>query len=237
MKRKSPALSVVLILVVSLIALGQTTDQINVHPDPVPVFPGNYKVMIENDRVRVMDFKLRKGDSEEFHAHPAHVLYVLRGFKIMFKFPDGRTAIRETKAGDVLFSEAVTHSPTNIGDTDAHGLLIELKSGGKTAQNMDAESLVTAVTFINGLAGKGDELRNELLKTTDPTRSEAGNLRYDLYQSTTEANKFMRIEIWKSPEDLELHKQTPWLRESFETRKRQGWSTQITTWKRVRDWK
>jgi quinol monooxygenase YgiN/quercetin dioxygenase-like cupin family protein len=236
MKTKLSALSFILIVIVAIAALGQKTDQLKVHPDPVPVYPNNYKVMIENDRVRVMDFKLRKGDAEEFHSHPAHVLYVLEGFKVMFKFPDGRTAIRETKKGDVLFSEAVTHSPTNIGDTDAHGILIELKSGGKAAQNMDAEDLLTAVTFINGLAGKEDELKNELLKTTAPTRGEAGNLRYDLYQSTVEPNKFMRYEIWRSPLDLELHKQTPWLRESFETRKRQGWTTNITTWKRVRDW-
>lgn len=234
MKAKLSALA--LIIVVALTALGQKSDQPKVHPDPVPVYPNNYKVMIENDRVRVMDFKLRKGDSEEFHMHPAHVLYVLTGFKIMFKFPDGRTAIRETKAGDVLFSEAVTHSPTNIGDTDAHGILIELKGGGKSEPNMDAEDLLTAVTFINGLAGKEDELKNELLKTTVPTRGEPGNLRYDLYQSTKDPSKFMRYEIWRSADALELHKQTPWLRESFETRKRQGWSTEITTWRRVRDW-
>jgi quinol monooxygenase YgiN len=183
-----------------------------------------------------MDFKLRKGDTEEFHMHPAHVLYVITGFKVMFRFPDGRTAVRETKAGDVLFSEAVTHSPINIGDTDAHGILIELKLGSGKSVNMDTEALLTAVTFISGIAGKEDELRNELLKTTVPTRGEAGNLRYDLYQSTTEPNKFLRYEIWSNPEALELHKQTPWLQESFETRKKQGWTTQITTWKRVRDW-
>ncbi len=234
---KNVLISIAILVSTSLYALGQNGTSNQPHPDPVTVFPDNYKVMIENDRVRVMDFKLRKGDTEAFHKHPAHVLYVLTGFKIMFRFPDGRTAVRETKAGDVLFSEAVTHSPLNIGETDAHGILIELKSDGKMARNMDAESLLTAVTFINGLVGNEDELKNELLKTTDPTRAEAGNLRYDLYQSTVEPNRFMRFEIWKSPEDLELHKQTPWLKESFETRKRQGWTTQITTWKRVRDWK
>lgn len=222
-------------IIIAIFAVAVFAQQATVIPDPAVVYKDNYKILVENDRVRVMDFKLRKGDTEEFHMHPAHVLYVITGFKVMFKFPDGRTAIRETKAGDVLFSEAVTHSPVNIGDTDAHGLLIELKGNGKSV-NMDAESLLTAVTFINGIAGKEDELKNELLKTTAPTRGETGNLRYDLYQSTTEPNKFMRYEIWTDATALELHKQTPWLRESFETRKRQGWTTQITTWKRVRDW-
>jgi beta-alanine degradation protein BauB len=85
--------------------------------DPVPVYPGNYKVLIENEQVRVLDFRLRKGDTEDFHSHPAHVLYVLEPFKIRFRFSDGRTGMRETRAGEVLFSEAVTHSPVNVGDT------------------------------------------------------------------------------------------------------------------------
>jgi len=113
MNRKTFGLSFVALLSLSLVALAQ---------DPAPIYPENYRVIVENDRVRVMDFKLRKGAKEDFHAHPAHVVYVLTGFKIMFKFPDGRSGVRETKTGDVLFSEAVTHASENIGDTDAHGL-------------------------------------------------------------------------------------------------------------------
>ncbi len=40
-----------------------------------------------------MDFRLRKGDTEDFHSHPAHVLYVLEPFRIRFSFPDGTTEI------------------------------------------------------------------------------------------------------------------------------------------------
>ncbi len=36
-----------LILLVSLIVLGQKSDQVKIHPDPVPVYPGNYKVEYE----------------------------------------------------------------------------------------------------------------------------------------------------------------------------------------------
>jgi hypothetical protein len=41
---------------------------------PVPLYPDNYKVLVENDRVRVLDFRLQKRDTEEMHSHPAHVL-------------------------------------------------------------------------------------------------------------------------------------------------------------------
>ncbi len=196
--------------------------------DPVPIYPANYTVMIENDRVRVMDFRLRKGDREDFHSHPAHVLYVLEPFTISFRFPDGRSGTREVKAGEVLYSDAVTHSPTNIGDTDAHGILIELKT-----PTASAEDLLTAVTFIQGRPGKGPEVKRELLSLSAPTRAEHGNHRYDLYQSVDRPDRFMRLEVWKDDAALERHKVTPHLKASFERRKNEGWETEITRWRRV----
>jgi quinol monooxygenase YgiN/quercetin dioxygenase-like cupin family protein len=204
--------------------------------DPLPLYPENYKVIVENDRVRVLDFMLRKGGTEKSHAHPAHVVYVVAPFKIRFTFPDGRTALREAKAGDVLFSEAVTHATENIGGTDAHGILVELKSSnGEQAvgKTMGADERLTAVTFIRGTAGKEDEIKRELLSLTAPTRAEPGSIQYDLYQSVNRANEFMRFEVWRNPEALELHKASPYLRASFDRRKDQGWMTEITLWKRV----
>lgn len=95
--------------------------------DPVPLYPENYKVLLENDRVRVLDFQLKKGAKENFHSHPAAVTYVLAPFKIRFTFPDGSTRIREAKAGDLFYRDALIHASENIGNTDAHGLLIENK--------------------------------------------------------------------------------------------------------------
>jgi quinol monooxygenase YgiN len=95
--------------------------------------------------------------------------------------------------------------------------------------------LLTAVTFIRGPEGSEQELLNELLSTTAPTRAEPGNLQYDLYESPTDPNYFMRFEVWRNPQALEEHKTTPYLKASFERRKNKGWMTQITTWKRVSD--
>jgi beta-alanine degradation protein BauB len=204
--------------------------QVPASEDPVPRYPGNYKVLVENDRVRVLDFRLRKGDTEEFHSHPAHVLYVLEPFTVRFKLPDGRIVIRQAKAGEVLFSEAVTHSPTNIGSTDAHGILVELKSPAAAEAMQQA---LTAVTLIRGKPGAEDEVKRELLSLTPPTRAEPGNLRYDLYQSVDQPGQFMRLEVWRNAEALELHKGTPYLRASFDRRKDQGWQTEITRWTRI----
>lgn len=201
--------------------------------DPVPLYPENYTVVLENERVRVLDFRLRKGAKEDFHAHPAAITYVLASFKIRFTFQDGTTRIREAKAGEIFYGDALTHASENIGDTDAHGLLIEMKSAAKS---MSSEAdLLTAITFIRGPEGSEQDLLTELLSTTTPTRAEPGNVRYDLYQSPTNRNYFMRFEIWRNPQALEEHKVTPHLKASFERRKNKGWMTEITTWKRVSD--
>jgi quinol monooxygenase YgiN len=199
--------------------------------DPVALYPENYRVLLENERVRVIDFRLAKGASEKAHHHRQHVAYVLQGFRIRFTFPDGSTALRETKSGDVLFSEEVTHASENIGDTDAHGILVELKQPARKA----ALDPLTAVTFIRGVPGKEAELERELLALTAPTRAEPGALRYDLYRSASAPNQFMRLEEWRDEAALEAHKQTPHLRASFEKRQQQGWSTEITLWRRVAD--
>ena len=202
--------------------------------DPVALYPENYQVLHENDRVRVIDFQLKRGATERAHHHRQHVVYVLQGFRIRFTFPDGSTALRDTQTGDVLFSEEVTHASENIGDTDAHGILVELKQAVPAAASAAAGPL-TALTFIRGRPGKGDELQRELLALSAPTRAEPGALRYDLYRSQTNADEFVRFEEWRDTAALEAHKQTPHLRASFEKRKQQGWSTEITLWERVAD--
>jgi quinol monooxygenase YgiN/quercetin dioxygenase-like cupin family protein len=207
--------------------------------DPLPLYPGNYKILLENDRVRVLDFRLRAGATERSHSHPAHVVYVVAPLKIRFTFPDGRIGIREAKPGDVLFSEAVTHATENIGGTGAHGILVELKTAAAERAARAGESppldALTAVTFIRGPEGKEAEIERELLSLTAPTRAEPGALRYDLYQSADRPSDFMRFEVWRSPKALELHKATPHLKASFDRRKDQGWLTEITLWRRVRD--
>ena len=222
-------ISKILLSMVALILFaGSATAQ-----DPVPLYPDNYKVLLENDRVRVLDFQLKKGAKEDFHAHPTAVTYVLAPFKIRFTFKDGTTRIREAKAGEVFYGDALVHSSENIGDTDAHGLLIEMKSAAK-AMASEAD-LLTAITFIRGPEGSEQDLLTELLSTTTPTRAEPGNRRYDLYQSPTNKSYFMRFEIWRNEQALEDHKLTSHLKASFERRKNKGWMTEITTWKRVAD--
>jgi quinol monooxygenase YgiN len=92
---------------------------------------------------------------------------------------------------------------------------------------------ITAVTWIRGIEGKEEELKEHLLSLAAPTRAEAGCIAYDLYQSPDQKNHFVRLEVWTSLDALEAHKKTPHIRSSFARRQREGWTTEITIWKRV----
>ena len=121
--------------------------------DAVKVDSKHYKVEFENDQVRVLDFTLRKGDSERAHFHPANVAVFLADFKIRFILPDGSTRMRVGRTGEVAWSDAIVHTPENIGDTDAHGILIELKAAPATA-------------FVDGDRG-GELILKELFQTCE----------------------------------------------------------------------
>jgi quinol monooxygenase YgiN len=58
------------------------------------------------------------------------------------------------------------------------------------------------------------ELEAILLELIEPSRAEAGCLRYDLVRSGDGGGEFVFIEEWASDEALELHRQTDHLREA-----------------------
>jgi len=95
--------------------------------DPLSMYPENYRVLLENDRVRVLDFRLARGAREQMHTHPAHLAVFLEEFTIRFTLPDGSHPLREGRPHQVSWSDGVTHASENIGTSDAHGILVELK--------------------------------------------------------------------------------------------------------------
>ena len=97
--------------------------------DPAKLAPQNYKVLLENDKLRVIEYRLRPGEKEPMHSHPSGVVvYFFDDANIRTTFPDGKTAEDFRRAGDTLWRDPVTHSGENIGNTEAHALLIEPKN-------------------------------------------------------------------------------------------------------------
>jgi hypothetical protein len=89
--------------------------------------PDHYKVLYENDRVRVLEYQDMPGDKTHMHSHPAFVVYALGAFQRQLTLPDGKVLNRSFEPGQVLFSEAQSHMGENIGTTPTHIVMVELK--------------------------------------------------------------------------------------------------------------
>ena len=91
------------------------------------VAPQVYKVLFENERVRLLDVRMKPGDESEQHSHPDYLLYALEGGKVKLTDASGQSAEVEIQAGDAMWREAEEHSALNIGTTELHALFVELK--------------------------------------------------------------------------------------------------------------
>ena len=95
--------------------------------DAAAVNPASIKVLVDNDRVRILDALIKVGAKEVMHSHPAYVSVILSGAKLKITSPDGKAVEKERKTGEALYNEAATHTVENIGTTDFHVIITELK--------------------------------------------------------------------------------------------------------------
>ena len=97
-------------------------------PDAVKISPQFYTVRLENDRVRVLDYRLPAGKAEPLHRHRAGVAYILSGATLHTMTAEGVAGDGAVNAGDVHWRDKdVTHAVQNTGNTDMRALIVELK--------------------------------------------------------------------------------------------------------------
>ena len=96
--------------------------------DRATVVPG-MKVLLENDCVRVQYHDVAVGQTVPMHSHPNYVVYVLKSFRARITLPDGTQRISAHNEGEAYWNPPITHSVTNVGETEIHNLIVELKPG------------------------------------------------------------------------------------------------------------
>ena len=98
--------------------------------DALTASPDNFRLVLENDRVRVLEYTLLPGQKDRRHTHPKRVAHVIAGGTLRVHFPDGRHLNFEEKAGDTSWGDpAPLHDTENIGTTPIKILLVEVKDG------------------------------------------------------------------------------------------------------------
>ena len=94
--------------------------------DPLVAASNVYKLLSENDRVRVLQVVSKPGDVAKMHHHPDHVVYAVKGGKAALT-SGGKTQEMELKTGSAIFLEAQDHEMKNIGKTTIDLIVMELK--------------------------------------------------------------------------------------------------------------
>ena len=94
--------------------------------DPVATNPSLYRVVMENERVRVLEYRDRPGDRTAPHGHPDSVMITLSSFRRRLTRGD-RSMDVELGEGEVRWLDAQDHVGENIGETETRSIFVELK--------------------------------------------------------------------------------------------------------------
>jgi hypothetical protein len=105
--------------------------------DPTISNPDHYKVVFENERVRVLEYQDQPGESTTPHAHPDSVMYTLSTFRRRLVSGDVQREV-DLDAGTVGWLPAQEHHGENIGETPTHVIFVELKGPDGTAATTTA---------------------------------------------------------------------------------------------------
>jgi len=103
--------------------------------DAMVAAPEHHEVLLENERVRVLDSRIKAGESVPVHTHRwASVLYILGTSDFIRYDPEGnvvfdsRSKESSIEAGTVTWSGPLSaHSVWNVGETEIRVISVELK--------------------------------------------------------------------------------------------------------------
>jgi hypothetical protein len=95
--------------------------------DAVRIDPKRYKVVLENDRMRVVRLRFEGREAGLMVTHPPRVLATLTDVRVKLLFADGRRDERGAPAGVAAWLEEETLQTENASDEPLEVVLIEPK--------------------------------------------------------------------------------------------------------------
>ena len=96
--------------------------------DKKPNWPGvTIKVLTDNDNVNVSEVTFAPGAVADWHSHPQYTAYTLTDVKMQVEIKGKETTTAELKAGQSMYSPAVTHKTTNVGKKPFTVIVTEIK--------------------------------------------------------------------------------------------------------------
>lgn len=103
--------------------------------DAMVAAPNHHELLLENERVRVLDTRLGPGERTPVHTHASPAaLYVMSWSDFVRRDADGNVIVdsrgwdRQPAIGEALWLPPLTpHSVENVGETELRLIAVELK--------------------------------------------------------------------------------------------------------------
>lgn len=108
--------------------MNDTTSAVAETLEVLEVAPRNFKLLMENDLVRVFDVTINPGEKVAMHANGPAVIYVFNDGRLKHTYPDGRVRDVVAVSGALVWDNPEAHETENTGETVIHSLKIELKN-------------------------------------------------------------------------------------------------------------
>jgi quercetin dioxygenase-like cupin family protein len=95
------------------------------------------KVLVDNVHVNVAEVTFAPGAVADWHSHPQYTAYAITDVKMKVEVKDKEPAIVDLKAGQDIWSPAVTHKTTNVGKKPFTVIVTEIKYYAPDSKEMD----------------------------------------------------------------------------------------------------
>jgi hypothetical protein len=91
------------------------------------------KVLLDTERVRVTEVRVKPGAKFELKGHPYQFVYMLTDGSLVFSPPGKQSYELMLRAGEVSLLPSQSTSSENDGEKELRALLVEIKEGSRVA--------------------------------------------------------------------------------------------------------
>ena len=116
-----------ILMMLSVIVFMATVQKVNAQ-DKIEKWPGiTSKVLTDNNKVNVSEVTFAPGAVATWHSHPQYTVYAVTDVKMKVEMKEKETIVVDVKAGQAMWSPAVTHQTTNVGKKSFTVIVTEIK--------------------------------------------------------------------------------------------------------------
>ncbi len=141
--------------------------------DPTKVDSKHYKVVFENDQVRVVRITYGPGEKSVMHYHPANTAVFMTDSQVRFTLPDGQTIDATAVKGQAIWDAGGKHRPQNTGSQPLEVVLVEMK--GKHDEMTLRKAIESQNAKFAAAFNRGDAAGVAALYTEDATSQPPNN--------------------------------------------------------------